>query len=48
MDYGEILYKPNNESFQNKTGNCLTITGAIQGTSRETIFDESGLHSLTI
>ena len=26
---------------------CLEITGAIQGTSKEKIYDELGLHSLT-
>ena len=52
LDYGDILYdKPNNENFQNKIEKvqyraCLAITGAIQGTSREKIYDELGLHSL--
>ena len=52
LDYGDILYdKPNNENFQNKTEKvqyrtCLAITGAIQGTSREKIYEELGLHSL--
>ena len=52
LDYGDILYdKPNNENFQNKIEKvqyraCLAITGAIQGTSREKIYYELGLHSL--
>ena len=52
LDYGDILYdKPNNENVQNKKekvqyGACLTITVAIQWTSREKIYDELGLHSL--
>ena len=52
LDYSDILYdKPNNGSFRNKIEKvqyraCLTITGAIQGTSREKIYDELGLHSL--
>ena len=43
LDYGDILYdKPNNENVQNKIEKvqyraCLTITGAIQGTSKEKI-----------
>ena len=47
-----VIYdKPNNENFQNKIEKvqyraCLAITGAIQGTSREKIYDELGLHSL--
>jgi len=52
LDYGDILYdKPNNENFQNKIEKvqyraCLAITNAIQGTSRERLYDELGLHSL--
>ena len=52
LDHGDILYdKPNNENFWNKTekvqyGAYLGVTGAIQGTSREKIYDELGLHSL--
>ena len=52
LDYGDILYdKPNNQNFQNKIGRiqyraCLAITGAIQGTSREKVYDELDLHSL--
>ena len=53
LDYGDILYdKLNNENFQDKIEKvqyraCLAITGAIQGTSKEKIYDELGLHSLT-
>ena len=53
LDYCNILYdKPNNENFQNKIEKvqyrtCLAITGAIQGASKDEIYDELGLHSLT-
>ena len=52
LDYGDIIYdKPHNESFENKTENIqykpsITITGAIQGTSREHLYHELGLESL--
>ena len=52
LDYGHILYdKPENQNFQNKLEKvqykaCLAITGAIQGTSRQKIYDELGLHTL--
>ena len=52
LDHGDILYdKPENQNFQNKLENvqykvCLAITGAIQGTSRQKIYDELGLHTL--
>ena len=52
LDYCDILYdKPNNENFQNKIEKVqyqayLAITGGIQGTYRENIYDELGLHSL--
>ena len=52
LDNGDILYdKPSNDSFQSKMEKvqyraCLAITGGIQGTSRERLYDESGLHSL--
>ena len=51
LDYGDILFnKPNNETLQNKIEKlqlktCLTITGAIQGTSKENLYEELGLHS---
>ena len=52
LDYGDILYdKPNNEIFQQKLEKvqyraCLAITNAIQGTSKERLYDELGLYSL--
>ena len=52
LEYGDILYdRPDNESFQNKTETvqykaCLVITGAIQGTSREKLYEDLGLNSL--
>ena len=51
IDYGGILYgKPNNDNFQDKMEKvqykvCLAITGGIQGTSEERLYDELGLHS---
>ena len=53
LDYAEIIYdKPNNASFKNKIENvqyraCIAITSAIQGTSRERLYRELGLVSLT-
>ena len=53
LDYADIIYdKPNNASFKNKIENvqyraCTAITGAIQGTSREYLYRELGLESLT-
>ena len=52
IDYGDIIYdQPQNESFceklkyvQHKA--ALAITGAIQGTSRDKIYQELGLESL--
>ena len=52
LDYGDILYdKPSNDNFQNKMEKvqyraCLMITGGIQGTSREQLYYELGLHLL--
>ena len=52
LDYGDILYdKSSNGNFQSKMEKvqyraCLAITGGIQGTSRERLYDELGLHSL--
>ena len=52
LDYIDILHdKPENQSFQNELEKvhykaCLAITGAIQGTSRQKIYDELGLHIL--
>ena len=51
--YGDIFYdKPGNLNFESKTENveskaCFAITGAIQGTSREQLYDEFGLISLS-
>ena len=53
LDYGDILYdKPGNLNFESKIEKvqykaCIAITGAIQGTSRERLFDELGLVSLS-
>ena len=52
LDYGDILYdKPSNDNFQNKMEKvqyrtCLAISGGIQGTSTEWLYDELGLQSL--
>ena len=52
LDYGDVIYdQPNNNSFSNKIEQlqykaCLAITGAIQGTSRECLYNELGLESL--
>ena len=52
LDCGDILYdKPSNDNFQNKIEkfqytSCLAITGGIQGTSREQLYDELDLHLL--
>ena len=52
LAYGDILYgKPSNDNFQSKMEKVqyrarLAITGGIQGTSRERLYDELGLHSL--
>ena len=52
LEYGDILYdKPDNENFQNRIEKvkykaCLAITGAIQRTSRETLYEDLGLDSL--
>ena len=49
IDYGDIIYdQPQNESFCEKLESVqykatLEITGAIQGTSREKIYQELGL-----
>ena len=45
LDYGHILYdKPSNDNFQSKMEKfqcraCLAITGRIQGTSKERLYD---------
>ena len=52
IDYGDIIYdQPQNESFCEKLESvqykaALAITGAIQDTSREKIYQELGLESL--
>ena len=52
LDYGDIFYdKPENQNFQNKLEKvqykaCLVIIGAIQGTSRQKVYDALGLHTL--
>ena len=52
LDYGDIIYdNPANESFINIVEKvqykaCLAITGAIHGTSRESLYKEFGLESL--
>ena len=52
LNYGGILYdNPNKENLQNKSEKvlyraCLSITSAIQGTSKDKLYDELGLHSL--
>ena len=52
LDNGDIIYdNPNNESFKSKIENiqykaCIAITSAIQGTSRERLYQELGFESL--
>ena len=52
LDYGDFLHdKPSNDNFQEKMKkvqyrDSLAITGRIQGTSTERLYDEIGLHSL--
>ena len=52
IDYGDTIYEqPQNESFCEKLESlqykaALAITDAIQGTSREKIYQELGLESL--
>ena len=45
LNYGDIFDKRNNESFKGRIGSiqykaCISITGAIQGTSRERLYRE--------
>ena len=53
LDYGGIIFdKPNNESFKSRIESiqykaCIAITGAIPGTSRERLYRELGLESLS-
>ena len=52
IDYGEIIYdQPQNESFCEKLESvqykaALAITGAMQGTSRDKVYQELGLETL--
>ena len=52
LDYGDILYDQTyNMFFHHKLESaqynaCLTITGAIRGTSTEKLYQELGLESL--
>ena len=54
LDYGDVLYdQAFNNSFHAKMESiqynaCLTITGAIRGTSREKIYQELGLESFQL
>ena len=54
LDYGDVLYdQAFNNSFHAKMESiqynaCLTITGAIRGSSREKIYQELGLESLQL
>ena len=53
LDYGDIIFdKPNNESFKSTIESiqykaCIAITGAIQGTSRERLYRELSLESIS-
>ena len=53
LNYNDILYdKPGNENFQSKLEKVqyrasLAITGAIKETSRQNLYNELGLHSLS-
>ena len=52
IDYGEIIYdQPQNESFCEKLESvqykaALAITGAMQGTSRDKVYQELGLETI--
>ena len=47
MDCGDIIYdKPINELFKIDYKACITITGAIQGTFKESFYQELGLESI--
>ena len=54
IDYGEIIYdQPKNESFCEKLESvqykaALAITGAMQGTSRNKVYQELGLEILKV
>ena len=52
LDYSDVIYgQPNNDSFSDKIEQlqnkvCLVTTRAIQGTSRECVYNELGLEVL--
>ena len=52
FDYGDIIYDQSfNNSFQNKIesieyNECLAITGAVRGTSKERLYKELAIASL--
>ena len=54
LDYGDVIYdQPNNDSFSDKIEQlqykaCLAITGAIQGTSQECLYNKLGLKFLVV
>ena len=49
LDYGDVIYdQPNNDSFTDKIEQlhykaCLAITGATQGTSTQSLYNELGI-----
>ena len=53
LDYGDIIYHhPNNENFQGRLdsiqhNSVFAILGAVGGTSREKLYTEIGLESLS-
>ena len=53
LDHGDIIFdEPNNESFKSRIKSiqyiaCIAIAGTIQGTSRERIYRELDLESLS-
>ena len=51
FDFGDVIIydQPNNDWFSDKTeyNACLAITRALQGTSRECLYNELGFESLS-
>ena len=52
LDYGDIVYQPNNQRFSNKIeaiqyNPALAIINAIKGTSRTKLYKELGIESLS-
>ena len=53
LDYSDVIYdQPSNDLFSDKIEQlqykaCLAIAGAIEGTSRECLYNELGLESLS-